>query len=50
MYKANVIVWNEYLETNRHSDSPLKLNRILKRRMRTFIKARQIKVHEESNS
>ena len=37
----NGITWNQYLETTCRGGSPVKLNRILKRRMRAFMKARR---------
>jgi hypothetical protein len=37
MYKN----WNIYIETPRRGGSPMKLDRILKRRMKAFMKARQ---------
>lgn len=33
--------WNHYLETPRKGGSAMKLDRILRRRMRVFLKARQ---------
>ena len=50
MYKDQKTVWNEYLETGRHTSSAVKLNRILKRRIKVFIKARQTRLYEESIS
>jgi len=47
MYKeANSQIWNEYLETNRKAASPMKLDRILKRRMKAFMRARQARLRE----
>jgi len=41
MYKeTEVATWNEYLETTGRGGAPVKLDRILKRRMKAFIKAR----------
>ena len=45
----NGITWNQYLETVRRGGSPMKLDRILKRRMRAFMKARQAILTEETN-
>jgi hypothetical protein len=42
-------VWNEYQETSR-GGSAMKLDRILKRRMRAFMKAREAKLREETKS
>lgn len=41
-------IWNEYLETNRRGGSAMKLDRILKRRMRVFLKARQAKLDTQA--
>jgi len=42
MYKEDhTQLWSQYLETPRISRSPMKLDRILKRRMKAFLKARQ---------
>jgi len=47
MYKeAYSQIWNEYLETHRKAASPMKLDRILKRRMKAFMKARQARLRE----
>ena len=47
MYKeASLQIWNEYLETKRRGGSPMKLDRILKRRMRAFIKARRAVIRQ----
>jgi len=49
MYKETIPqTWNEYLETNR-GGSAMKLDRILKRRMKAFIKARYANLYEVSN-
>jgi len=37
----NGITWSQYLETSPRGGSPVKLDRILKRRMRAFMKARK---------
>ena len=36
--------WNQYLETAHRGGHAMKLDRILKRRMRAFLKARQSKL------
>ena len=42
MYKEITLVqWDQYLETPRKGGSAMKLDRILKRRMQAFLKARQ---------
>lgn len=38
--------WNQYLETSCRGGSPVKLDRILKRRMKAFMKARQALINE----
>jgi len=49
MYKnTDVNTWNQYVETTRRGGSPVKLDRILKRRMRVFIKARMRNLVEEN--
>jgi|GEM_PF-5362091 len=43
MYKSNdVNTWNEYLETTSRGGAPVKLDRILKRRMKAFLRARRL--------
>ena len=45
MYKEESSdVWNQYLQTPRRGGSAMRLDRILKRRMKAFMKARQIKL------
>jgi len=43
MYKeTDQTAWSDYLETPRRGGSAMKLDRILKRRMKAFIKARHM--------
>jgi len=50
MYKeVSLPVWNEYQETDRQKGSPMKLDRILKRRMKAFLKARRVILDKESD-
>ena len=45
MYKEiNAQPWNQYLETNHRGGQAMKLDRILRRRMRAFMKVRQSKL------
>ena len=45
MYKEESSdTWNQYLQTPRRGGSAMRLDRILKRRMRVFMKARQLKL------
>ena len=45
MYKEESSnTWNQYLQTPRRGGSAMRLDRILKRRMKAFMKARQIKL------
>ena len=45
MYKEiNTQPWNQYLETNHRGGQAMKLDRILRRRMRAFMKVRQSKL------
>ena len=51
MYKeVSSQVWNEYQETVRQKGSPMKLDRILKRRKKAFLKARQVILDKEGES
>lgn len=48
MYKeVTSHAWNEYQETTRQKGTPMKLDRILKRRMKAFLKARQVIMDRE---
>lgn len=42
--------WNHYVETARHHGSAMKLDRILKRRMKAFMKARYAVLAEGNNT
>ena len=45
MYKEeSPDTWSQYLQTPRRGGSAMRLNRILKRRMQAFMKARQLKL------
>jgi hypothetical protein len=47
MYKEDeVTVWNAFLETPRRRGSLMRLDRILKRRMKAFLKARTATLRE----
>ncbi|MEO5949850.1 MAG: hypothetical protein ABIQ04_00205 [Candidatus Saccharimonadales bacterium] len=37
------ISWNCYIETNRYTSKPVKLDIVLQQRMKVFIKARELK-------
>lgn len=41
MSTENLTNWNMYIETPRRGGAAMKLDRILKRRMKAFMKARQ---------
>ena len=42
MHTDNLKNWNTYIETPRRGGSAMKLDRILKRRMMAFMKARRL--------
>ena len=45
MYKEESSdTWNQYLQTPQRGGPAIRLNRILKRRMKAFMKARQLKL------